>query len=76
VFPLVDGTRTYRLHDLLHDLARNLLTAPSTPKRRGDLPGLGLKLVDAHSQFLEKYCKKTKMVYGIPYLMMVIYISV
>ncbi|MBW4500622.1 MAG: hypothetical protein KME57_13945 [Scytonema hyalinum WJT4-NPBG1] len=57
---LVDGTRTYRLHDLLHDLARNLLTAPSTPKRRGDLPGLGLKLVDAHSQFLEKYCKKTE----------------
>ncbi len=57
---LGDETRTYRLHDLLHDLARNLLTAPTKPKRRGDLPGLGLKLVDAHTRFLERYKEKTK----------------
>ncbi|BAY43590.1 regulatory protein [Scytonema sp. HK-05] len=57
---LVEGTRTYRLHDLLHDLARNLLTAPEKPKRRGDLPGLGLKLVDAHVTFLERYREKTE----------------
>ncbi|MEI2581278.1 NB-ARC domain-containing protein [Scytonema sp. PRP1] len=57
---LLDGTRTYRLHDLLHDLARNLLTAPEKPKRRGDLLGLGLKLVDAHVTFLERYREKTK----------------
>ena len=58
--PLADGTLTFRLHDLLHDLARNLLTAPGTPKRRGDLPGLGLSLPTAHAQLLEQYRKKTQ----------------
>ncbi|MEA5624724.1 NB-ARC domain-containing protein, partial [Nostoc sp. UHCC 0251] len=57
--PLADGTRTYRLHDLFHDLARNLLTAPSQP-RRGDLPGLGISLVNAHVALLEKYRQKTQ----------------
>jgi NB-ARC domain/CHAT domain len=57
---LADGTLTYRLHDLLHDLARNLLTSPSKSKRPGDLPGLGFKLVDAHTIFLKKYQQKTK----------------
>ncbi|ARV63362.1 hypothetical protein BZZ01_32705 (plasmid) [Nostocales cyanobacterium HT-58-2] len=58
--PLVDGTPTYRLHDLFHDLARNLLTSPPIPKRRGDLPGLGITLAHAHATFLEKYRKKTQ----------------
>jgi hypothetical protein len=58
--PLADGTLTFRLHDLLHDLARNLLTAPGTPKRRGDLSGLGLSLPTAHAQLLEQYRKKTR----------------
>ncbi|MHC5748465.1 MAG: hypothetical protein ACYTXT_42815, partial [Nostoc sp.] len=58
--PLADGTKTYRLHDLFHDLARNLLTSPPTPKRRGDLPGLGITLTHAHATFLEKYRKKTQ----------------
>ncbi|BAY20505.1 NB-ARC domain-containing protein [Calothrix sp. NIES-2100] len=57
---LADGTLTYRLHDLFHDLARNLLTAPATPKRRGDLPGLGISLVNAHAALLEKYRQKTQ----------------
>ncbi|MFL9453848.1 MULTISPECIES: NB-ARC domain-containing protein [Nostocales] len=57
---LLNGTSTYRLHDLFHDLARNLLTAPEKPKRYGDLPGLGLKLSDAHCQFLERYREKTE----------------
>ncbi|MHC5598161.1 MAG: NB-ARC domain-containing protein [Nostoc sp.] len=57
--PLADGTRTYRLHDLFHDLARNLLTAPPQP-RRGDLPGLGISLVNAHVALLEKYRQKTQ----------------
>ncbi|BAY24323.1 regulatory protein [Calothrix sp. NIES-2100] len=56
--PLADGTPTYRLHDLFHDLACNLLTAAPQPKRIGDLPGLGLQLVDAHAAFLEKYRQK------------------
>ncbi|MFS0519061.1 NB-ARC domain-containing protein, partial [Nostoc sp. UIC 10607] len=58
--PLVDGTATYRLHDLFHDLARNLLTSPATPKRRGDLAGLGITLALAHATFLEKYRQKTQ----------------
>ncbi len=53
--PLASGTPTYRLHDLFHDLARNLLTAPPNPEDEGDLPGLGITLPDAHATFLEKY---------------------
>ncbi|MBN3963617.1 NB-ARC domain-containing protein [Nostoc sp. NMS8] len=58
--PLADGMPTYRLHDLFHDLACNLLTAPSEPKRRGDLAGLGLNLADVHAAFLKKYRQKTQ----------------
>uniref|UniRef100_UPI001D21C8D8 NB-ARC domain-containing protein n=1 Tax=Nostoc sp. LPT TaxID=2815387 RepID=UPI001D21C8D8 len=58
--PLADGMPTYRLHDLFHDLACNLLTAPSEPKRPGDLAGLGLNLTDAHAAFLNKYRQKTQ----------------
>ncbi|RCJ41332.1 hypothetical protein A6770_09475 [Nostoc minutum NIES-26] len=56
----VNGTPTYRLHDLFHDLACNLLTAPSVPKRPGDLAGLGLNLADAYAALLEKYQQKTQ----------------
>ncbi|MBP5974520.1 hypothetical protein HW132_17735 [Brasilonema sp. CT11] len=56
--PLADNTPTYRLHDLFHDLARNLLTAAPQPTRTGDLPGLGFNLVDAHAEFLKKYRQK------------------
>ncbi|MEH2119836.1 NB-ARC domain-containing protein [Nostoc sp.] len=58
--PLADGMPSYRLHDLFHDLACNLLTAPSQPKRRGDLAGLGLNLADVHAAFLKKYRQKTQ----------------
>ncbi|MHC5762177.1 NB-ARC domain-containing protein, partial [Nostoc sp.] len=56
----VNGTPSYRLHDLFHDLACNLLTAPSEPKRPGDLAGLGLNLADVHAAFLKKYRQKTQ----------------
>lgn len=55
---LPDGTPTYRLHDLFHDLACNLLTAPPNPKRKGNLAGLGITLPQAHATFLENYRKK------------------
>ncbi|MEH2216081.1 MAG: NB-ARC domain-containing protein, partial [Nostoc sp.] len=58
--PLADGMPTYRLHDLFHDLACNLLTAASEPKRPGDLAGLGLNLADVHAAFLKKYRQKTQ----------------
>ena len=56
---LADGTITYRLHDLFHDLARNLLTASPQPKRQGDLLGLGINWKDAHVQLLDKYQQQT-----------------
>ena len=52
--------RAYRLHDLLHDLARRLLTAPSGPTRPDDLPGLGLTLREAHGRLLERYRARTR----------------
>jgi len=58
--PRPDGTPTYRLHDLLHDLARRLLTAPPEPKREGDLPGLGVPLPEAHRLLLERYRARTQ----------------
>ncbi|WP_017714973.1 NB-ARC domain-containing protein [Kamptonema formosum] len=58
--PLADGTLTFRLHDLFHDLARNLLTLPEKPKRRGDLPGLGLQLAVANAELLERYRQKRR----------------
>jgi hypothetical protein len=57
---LADGTATYRLHDLFHDLARNLLTAMQKPKRQGDLTGLGMKWEVVHAQLLDKYQQQTE----------------
>ncbi|MFG6105324.1 NB-ARC domain-containing protein [Leptothoe sp. EHU-05/26/07-4] len=48
---------TYRIHDLVHDLAKNLLTHE---QYLGDLPGLGLTVEEAHSQFLERYRVQTQ----------------
>ena len=56
---LPDGKSTYRLHDLFHDLARNLLIGPPKPKRRSDMSGLGIGLAEAHGIFLEKYRRLT-----------------
>ncbi|MBV8317575.1 MAG: hypothetical protein JOZ53_21760, partial [Planctomycetaceae bacterium] len=58
--PQPDGTPTYRLHDLLHDFARRLLTAPSEPTHPDDLPGLGVTLRDAHGRLLERYRARTR----------------
>ncbi|NEO48607.1 MAG: hypothetical protein F6K55_32700, partial [Moorea sp. SIO4A3] len=51
LLPGVSSTQktNYRLHDLLHDLARNLLQ-----------PELGLSIIEAHQQLLERYQTKTK----------------
>jgi hypothetical protein len=51
---------TYRVHDLLHDLARNLLQASPHPERDYQLPGLGLSISEAHGQFLTRYQRQTK----------------
>lgn len=58
--PLSDGTPTYRMHDLVHDLARNLLTAPQKARRSGELEGLGVTLPEAHGELLERYRSEQK----------------
>ena len=55
-----DGTLTYRLHDLLRNVARRLLTAPSQPDRPDDLSGLGLTMRAAHAALLERYWAQTQ----------------
>ena len=66
----------YRVHDLLHDLARNLLQAsphserirPLNPPMLGDfepsypyqLSGLGLSISEAHQQLLTRYQRQIK----------------
>ena len=63
--PLADGTLTYRMHDLVHDLSRRLLTSQIKPEQKNDLPGLGLTLVQAHAAILERY--KQHAEYGMWY---------
>jgi hypothetical protein len=57
--PVADGTQTYRLHDLLHDMARRLLTAGAASAKEDNLPGLGLTLPEAHAILLKRYQTKT-----------------
>ncbi|EGJ30890.1 NB-ARC domain protein [Moorena producens 3L] len=61
LLPGVSSTEktNYRLHDLLHDLALNLLTRSATPEQASQLPGLGLSIPEAHQQLLERYQKAT-----------------
>jgi NB-ARC domain len=49
----------YRMHDLMHDLAREILTAPVVAPLERDIPGLALTLPDASRQLLERYRAKT-----------------
>jgi hypothetical protein len=56
----VERTGPYQLHDLLHDMARRLLTGDPQPFDPGELPGLGLALEDAQAQLLERYRRKTR----------------
>ncbi len=51
---------TYRIHDLMHDRAKELLTDSVNPTQSEELPGLGLTLKEAHAAFLERYRAKTK----------------
>ncbi len=52
---------SYRVHDLLHDLARNLILAPPHPETDYQLPGLGLSISEAHGQLLQRYQKQIKI---------------
>ena len=58
--PLPDGTNTYRLHDLVHDLATRVLTAAPDPDNHRDSPGIGLTMIDAHKIVLKRYQVRTR----------------
>ena len=51
----LDGVRTYRVHDLLHTLAKNVIEQPRSIVGNDNLVGLGLSFADAQAQFLERY---------------------
>ncbi|MCA2892969.1 MAG: trypsin-like peptidase domain-containing protein, partial [Microcystis sp. M048S1] len=51
---------SYRVHDLLHDLARNLILASPHPETDYQLPGLGLSMAEAHQQLLQRYQRQIK----------------
>nr|WP_277883410.1 NB-ARC domain-containing protein [Nostoc flagelliforme] len=55
-----DNKPTYRLHDLIHDVAVGLLTDEKVPNQSEKLPGLGLSLTAAHSALLNRYREKTQ----------------
>ncbi|WP_287263434.1 NB-ARC domain-containing protein [Moorena sp. SIO3A5] len=55
-----NDTRTYQLHDLVHDMARRLLTSQAATGGEVSLPGLGLTWPQAHGQLLERYRQKTQ----------------
>src|SRR5216683_2809949 len=49
----------YRMHGLMHDLAREILSAPIIPARETNISGLGITLQEASQQLLERYRAKT-----------------
>lgn len=57
--PKIGDVQTYRLHDLLHYFARNLMVAPIEPSEEDGLPGLGFELRNAHASLLKRYREKT-----------------
>ncbi len=50
-----DGEATYRVHDLLHALAKELIEQSRSIVGNDTLIGLGLSFADAQAQFLERY---------------------
>ncbi|MGF1538517.1 MAG: NB-ARC domain-containing protein, partial [Elainellaceae cyanobacterium] len=56
-----EGNRaTYRMHDLMHDVAQRLLAQSPHPQGGNELPGLGMTKAEAHAALLERYRAKTE----------------
>jgi hypothetical protein len=58
--PLPDGPPTYKIHDMLHEMAKRLLTGEREPEDDHRLPGLGLELEVAHAQLVDRYRAETQ----------------
>ncbi len=50
-----DGPRQFRIHDLLHTMARRLLSSPPRPDDPIEVAGLGVDFRDAHVLLIERY---------------------
>lgn len=50
-----DASGVYRMHDLVNDLARSMISAPVKPASLSVLPGLGLDLREASRKLLDRY---------------------
>jgi hypothetical protein len=50
----IEGEPSYRVHDLMHDMARSSIESPMS-QNANQLGGLGLMLPIAHGKFLERY---------------------
>ena len=50
----------FRIHDLLHDFARRLLTAPARVDERDRRHGLGLTIARAHLLLIDRYKRLTR----------------
>jgi len=48
------------MHGLFHDIARHYLTLSPVTKKTTDIPGLGLKLNEAHAYLLNRYQSQTQ----------------
>lgn len=55
-----NGFSTYRIHDLILDKARDLITNQAETETESFLPSLGLGLQEAHAAVLNSYRKKTQ----------------
>ncbi|MCP4107646.1 MAG: hypothetical protein GY749_19230 [Desulfobacteraceae bacterium] len=55
-----NGMQTYRIHDLLHDLAKYLIQASDKPDQSNELHGLGLTMEEAHTMLLKRYQSSTQ----------------
>ncbi|WP_052728012.1 NB-ARC domain-containing protein [Methanosarcina vacuolata] len=54
--------KTYRIHDLFHDIACHYLTRSPNTENSTELPGLGLTLNEAHTSLLNRYQSKMQKV--------------
>ena len=50
----------FKIHDILHDMAKSLLVASPNLHTEMELPGQGITLQEAHAQLLHEYAKQTK----------------
>jgi hypothetical protein len=54
------NARSYRVHDLMGDLARRVLTAPTQPTQPGASAGMGCTMSEGHAVLLRRYRRQVR----------------